>query len=137
MHLEVSDVSPAVAVRTRSFAVDLIILKITLVYVAVAEFKHLQRQESQRHFHTLLNFGGKLHPITSLLAVNPIAVVQFSTAVCVGPLSMSPVLQPRSGVLVAVAVDASASSTCTVVCPFAAVHVAVVEEVGAVAVLLI
>ncbi len=40
-------------------------------------------------------------------------------------------------VLVAVAVYASASSACSVMRPFTAVHVAVVEEVGTVAVLLI
>ncbi len=56
---------------------------------------------------------------------------------CQHPLTVRPVLQPTSSVLVAVAVDACAGATRAVVGPLASVHVAVVKEVGTVAVLLI
>ena len=75
--------------------------------------------------------------MTSFFAVDPIAVVQLPAAVSIGPLSMRSVLKPRSGVFVTVAVCARASATRTIMRPFAPVHVAVVEEVRAVAVLLI
>jgi hypothetical protein len=75
--------------------------------------------------------------VTSFFAVDPITVVQLPAAVSIYPLSMRSVLKPRSGVFVAVAVCTSASATRTIMRPFAPVHVAVVEEVGAVAVLLI
>ena len=138
-YLEASGITAAVSIGARAFAVNVIIQEVALVNVAVAEFENLQITESNRCVECIGNFWREIvfYSASSLLAVDPIAVVQLAATVSVHPLSMCSVLKPSSCILVAVAVSTSASAAGTIMRPFTAVHVAVVEEVGAITVLLI